>query len=83
MAGNVWEWTASRNVSFDEAEDQFRDDSSQVVERIVRGGSWYTEEPGAFECAFRGFDYPMNVYFDLGFRVLLGPANPTYWHDRA
>ena len=69
VAGNVWEWTISRAVSPDESEDEIRDDVEGIVDVVVRGGSWFSDEPDAIRCGYRGIDLPQNVYYDVGFRL--------------
>ena len=52
MAGNVWEWTSSKN------------DNDSVV---LRGGSWY-HGSGKCRCAYRNCLGPDYRYNDIGFR---------------
>ncbi|MGB8648732.1 MAG: SUMF1/EgtB/PvdO family nonheme iron enzyme [Anaerolineae bacterium] len=54
MAGNVWEWTASKYS-----------ESSYVL----RGGSWFIPQHNA-RCASRGWNEPGFWINDLGFRVV-------------
>jgi formylglycine-generating enzyme required for sulfatase activity len=68
LAGNTWEWTASRAVPPDVKYDAVRDDVSEIVDVVVRGGSWFSDEPESVRCGYRGIDLPQNVYFDVGFR---------------
>ena len=68
IAGNAWEWTASQAVSPIEENDSIRNDVSGIVDVVVRGGSWFSDEPESVRCGYRGIDLPQNVYFDVGFR---------------
>ncbi|WP_017219030.1 SUMF1/EgtB/PvdO family nonheme iron enzyme [Pseudoalteromonas sp. NJ631] len=68
MAGNVWEWTISRAVQPLEEEDYIRDNMHGIVDVVVRGGSWFSDEPESIRCGYRGIDLPQNVYYDVGFR---------------
>lgn len=58
MSGNVWEWTASR----------YDDDN-----RVVRGGSWIYEHPGALRAAERGRNRPSDRNNHLGARCARAP----------
>lgn len=75
MCGNVWEWTGSLAVGYEAQFDRVREREGGIDERIVRGGSWFSDAPHASRCAYRGVDPPQNVYFDLGFRVVADTAH--------
>jgi formylglycine-generating enzyme required for sulfatase activity len=68
FAGNAWEWTASRAVPPDPEHDPVRNNIGGIVDVVVRGGSWFSDEPQSVRCGYRGIDLPQNVYFDVGFR---------------
>lgn len=73
MAGNVWEWTSSRLSAYASEEDERREDPSGLMERAIRGSSWYDRDAIAnTRRVARYLDLPGNVYFDLGFRVAVG-----------
>ena len=77
MAGNVWEWTASRLLGYETEHDAHRNDPSGLMERAIRGSSWYDKDAVEHcRCYSRFVDLPGNVYFDLGFRVVLGQHEP-------
>ncbi len=80
MSGNVWEWTRSlwgkdwQNPDFkypynsDDGRENL--DATDAMARVVRGGAfvgnlWFVR------CSFRFRDDPDDLYFGLGFRVVL------------
>ncbi len=53
MAGNVWEWTSSKSND----------------RRMVRGGSWYFDDPQYFRASYRNHaSVPTSRYFHVGSR---------------
>jgi len=80
VAGNVWEWCSSL-WGDDPGESSFgypfrADDGRENLEtsglRIMRGGSWRSDNPGIVRCAYRYGYPPVNWYVTLGFRVARG-----------
>lgn len=70
LAGNVWEWTASKAIEPGAEKDPERDQPLGMSDRVIRGGSWYALVPtAAMHTSYRGVDRLQNVYVDLGFRV--------------
>jgi hypothetical protein len=66
LSGNLWEWCLSVNHSPESA--QYNDSKM----RILRGGSWYTNE--RFACAtYRDLTSPINRNYNIGFRVVCLP----------
>ncbi|MBI4706033.1 MAG: SUMF1/EgtB/PvdO family nonheme iron enzyme [Deltaproteobacteria bacterium] len=66
MAGNVWEWTASRHCPY------FRRNCANEA-RVLRGGSWSHFEPRHVRGAIRPWTDPGIRSFDLGFRCATTP----------
>ena len=71
MVGNVWEWTSSKAVPYNEETFNQVIDYESLDERIARGSSWLSSEEEAAQITFRSFDPPYNAYEDLGFRILI------------
>ena len=72
MSGNVWEWTRSRFLRYPYQPNDDREDTrpSKPTSRVIRGGSFQTEDPWAAR-RNRG-DQNDRVDF-IGFRVAVGP----------
>jgi len=70
LGGNVWEWVRSVSIAWNDSRE--RDPSEGMEKRVVRGGSWFSQEPLATHVSFRLDDPPCNAYWDLGFRVVVG-----------
>lgn len=71
VAGNVWEWTSSRALPMSVHHDRNRHTVNSVTDVVVRGGSWFSDVDGAVRCGYRGIDLPQNVYYDVGFRIIV------------
>lgn len=82
MAGNVWEWTASKwgrtsvyrpdyGYPYDSADG--REDPTGPDLRVVRGGAWFNLQRLA-RCAFRYRLIPVSFSASLGFRVVVSLA---------
>ena len=75
MAGNVWEWSRSRYMSYPYQVEDGREDVTQVQEATqmsLRGGSWGNRD-NALRCAVRGRHDADNRYFDQGLRLCARP----------
>jgi formylglycine-generating enzyme required for sulfatase activity len=72
MAGNVWEWCSSLYAPYPYRADDGREadtGSSSDVLRVLRGGSWDTNNKVSFRGANRGCLNIMFVGLDFGFRL--------------
>jgi formylglycine-generating enzyme required for sulfatase activity len=65
LAGDVWEWTATRDVVF--ADSRGRGGSPA---RIARGGGWGEDRADLLTAARRAKDLPGDRAADLGFRCV-------------
>ncbi len=64
MAGNVWEWTSR---AYTEDYGKKRSNALQAS-RVIRGGSWYDDNPAIVRCADRVSLAPTNSVNLAGFR---------------
>ena len=69
MAGNVWEWTHSKDKNYPYRADDGREDVNERRDspRVVRGGSWYRYRNLA-RCAYRDSLHPDLRGGNVGFR---------------
>jgi len=82
MAGNVWEWCSSLwgddpekpSFGYPYRADDGRENLERGDFRILRGGSWYNDNPGLVRCASRRRNYPDNRTHYDGFRVARGSS---------
>ncbi|MBN1955426.1 MAG: SUMF1/EgtB/PvdO family nonheme iron enzyme [Anaerolineae bacterium] len=73
MVGQVWEWCSSNYASYPYSADDGREDLETDAPRILRGGSWWNDNPpGVCRCAFRFWDSPWYWNFSRGFRCVRG-----------
>ena len=67
MAGNVWEWCLTKwRSTYATPPD---DDPAEDAPRVLRGGSWYQDNPGIVRCAYRDRSLPDDGLALNGFRV--------------
>jgi len=76
MHGNVWEWTRTALRPYPYRDGDGRSAPSAPGDKVVRGGSWY-DRPMRCRSAFRLAYPPYQCVFNVGFRVVLGPAATT------
>jgi formylglycine-generating enzyme required for sulfatase activity len=77
MAGNIWEWTATKWLENYENYGTLVDDNPEAdagAQRVVRGGAWNHDQINV-RAAYRSKITPRRRYFDLGFRVVV-PVPP-------
>ena len=74
MAGNVWQWTNSLYKPYPYNANDGRENSSDTVGRVVRGGS-FNLNAGSLPCAYRDNSNPTfrNIYH--GFRLRASPIS--------
>jgi len=88
MTGNVWEWTRSRFGDWRNSKAELkyaypynasdgREDLGKLdnnIDLIVyRGGGWRNAQ-NVLRCANRNYDFPVDRYYLVGFRVVRGVA---------
>jgi formylglycine-generating enzyme required for sulfatase activity len=69
LAGNVWEWTGSRYLSYPYTTSFGREDLKSTGSRVLRGGSWVNDARKA-RAAYRVNLQPWLFSEHLGFRVV-------------
>jgi len=73
LAGNVWEWCATkRTEDYRDYEVSASDDPEGDDLRVLRGGSWFYGAPGYLRAAGRYVGVPGGRNGNVGFRVVCG-----------
>jgi formylglycine-generating enzyme required for sulfatase activity len=75
MAGNVWEWTANEFGPYPYDGDDGREDPQAEVRRVLRGGSWDSNQRGA-RAAYRLHNEPSYTSSSRGFRCARSGSEP-------
>ncbi len=70
MAGNVWEWTRSRLMSYPYDATDGREDEDVSDQRVVRGGSFFGNLRSV-RTGFRARNIPDLTFIYLGFRIVV------------
>jgi sulfatase modifying factor 1 len=75
VAGNVWEWVSDWYGAYGDGAGEARDPKGPETGemRIVRGGSWVTEDPSMLRCAYRHKVPPDTYAYSIGFRIVCMP----------
>ncbi|MEZ4868845.1 MAG: SUMF1/EgtB/PvdO family nonheme iron enzyme [Caldilineaceae bacterium] len=68
LAGNVYEWTATRYRGYPYRADDGREDPNAEGRRVMRGGSWAVDRTRV-RCAYRGWRYAGFWFDNHGFRL--------------
>ncbi len=68
LAGNVWEWTASRYAAYPYKPDADLENLDAVGSRIARGGGWSANRK-MVRCAYRGWGNAGDWGYDRGYRL--------------
>lgn len=78
MSGNVWEWTRSLYKPYPYVAGDGRENPSNRDERVLRGGSWYTEGERWRRCVARLKRSPHDDSNDRGLRLVVCVSPPFF-----
>lgn len=70
LAGNVWEWVSSAYRPYPYLADDGREAPVLSEQRVLRGGSFYSDQPRYLRCATRSMSYSQRRRDHIGFRVV-------------
>jgi formylglycine-generating enzyme required for sulfatase activity len=73
MAGNVWEWCADWSGEYEGGNLTNPTGASSGEARILRGGSWCSDDSNKMCCAYRYWINPTFKNYDWGFRLCSSP----------
>ena len=68
MAGNVYEWTATRYAGYPHTVSENLENPDTTGLRVRRGGGWAANRT-MVRCAFRYWVVPWNGFDSLGYRL--------------
>ena len=72
MAGNVWEWVSDGYCPYLAGEVDNPTGSVEGIQRALRGGGWYINDPSWVRAPSRNKDTPTFRYYYVGFRCAQG-----------
>jgi formylglycine-generating enzyme required for sulfatase activity len=69
LAGNVFDWTRSNFKTYPYESDDGREILESRDIKVIRGGTYFSDDKNWPRCSFRDGLYPFNDFHYLGFRV--------------
>ncbi len=73
LLGNVWEWCSSSDRGYPQASNEGRENFTFAeYDALLRGASCYSNRTNV-RCGARDGNFPVNIGFYLGFRIVVAP----------